>query len=602
MGREEGGIGPLKASYRFADRSHSAFNETQSHKNTNLPIYLLQEPEKIDGQLFGDGAGLEERPDRTRRRGIDAGWTWGCESALIRIARNEGDRRSERSISARSGVLPAFETSQPNSGFVPMSAWAPLHRALLVTAVLGALITVGLWAAVQTAVGRSAAGVELPADVAAIEAFESSAGRTAGRVVLLFGALATAAAAASVASLIARRQRLDRAISQRIELLTAPLDKVRLAPPSDPGSAANRLVRQLAEARATIQRRLVKLDSERRRGFQVLDHMTDGVVAVDADRRVLLLNPAARRLLRLTRESLLGRRLAEVVRVPQIVSAVDAVLSGESPEERECDFPTDDERFLKVQALPLAVDGSTGVLITIRDESQRRQLERMRREFIANVSHELKTPLAAIKGYAETLQLGAKEDPDTCTHFLKQIGLQAERLERLINDMLQLARAQAGTENLKLTNVSLTPVLRESIATYEPLAEAREITLQFAPPSPGSAVVADREALLTIVNNLVGNAVRYTPAGGHVELRCEAAGDTWKIVVADDGIGIPEQDQERIFERFYRVEKARDASRGGTGLGLSIVKNLVQALGGEVLLRSRPGEGSTFEVRLPAIR
>ncbi|WP_203329002.1 sensor histidine kinase [Candidatus Laterigemmans baculatus] len=456
------------------------------------------------------------------------------------------------------------------------------------TLVAGAVVTAGLWFAVRFGATRGAATAEI--------------------AVLLIGAMSTLTLAGFAAGIVARRQNLNAALAARLDLLLQTLSEGTAAKTAAdvsrriPAPPTERLIRQAIEAQALLQRRLTKLDSQRRHGLEVLDHMTDGVVAVDAQRRVLLLNPAARHLLRLTRQSLLGRRLAEVVRAPQIVAAVDAVLSGERPGESECDFPTEDERFLKVQALPLAVDGSSGVLITIRDESQMRQLERMRREFIANVSHELKTPLAAVKGYAETLQIGAKEDPETCTHFLTQIGLQAERLERLINDMLQLARAQAGTENLKITHVPLAPVLGESVAVYKPLAEARDISLQFAPPPAAAAVVADREALLTIVNNLVGNAVRYTPEGGLVELRCEEAEGAWKIVVADNGIGIPVQDQERIFERFYRVEKARDASRGGTGLGLSIVKNLLQALGGEVSVRSRPGEGATFVVRLPAMR
>lgn len=498
---------------------------------------------------------------------------------------------------------------------------APLRRALLVTVIVGAVVTAALWSGVQISIERSTSSwtTGSPATVAPSSAVEGvavdgaereasgrAAARSAGRVVIFIGALTTLAVSVIVTAGIVRRENLNSELAARLKLLIGTISdgsgaKAVLGvqrPVRVPSS--ERLTRQVVEAQAMLQRRLTKLDSERRRGFQVLDHMTDGVVAVDASRRVLLLNPAARRLLRLTRESLLGRRLAEVARVPQIVAAVDAVLSGESPGETEFDFPSDGERFLKVQALPLAVDGAPGVLITIRDESQMRQLERMRREFIANVSHELKTPLAAIKGYAETLQLGAKEDPETCTHFLTQLGLQAERLERLINDMLQLARAQAGTQNLTVTNVPLIPVLREAVATYEPLAQAREITLRFVPPSTAATVAADREALLTIINNLLGNAVRYTPEGGNVELQCYESGNTWAIIVADNGLGIPEQDQERIFERFYRVEKARDASRGGTGLGLSIVKNLVQALGGEVQLRSRPGEGATFEVRLPA--
>jgi two-component system phosphate regulon sensor histidine kinase PhoR len=360
------------------------------------------------------------------------------------------------------------------------------------------------------------------------------------------------------------------------------------------------IYRVLEETQETILRKIHKLKAERRRGFQVLGHMTDGVIAVSPDRRVLLVNRAAWTLLGIKREkAFLGRPCAEVVRVPQILSLVDKVLGGAHAEMVEFDLPGDRELSLRVQAVELPGEGDPGVLVTIRDETQVKQLEKMRREFIANVSHELKTPLAAIRGYAETLQLGAIHDPETCPHFLEQINVQSSRLESLINDMLQLARAQTGNQHLTLGHVTLQPVLRESLSSYAPVAQAREITLQHEPVAATAGVLADREALVTIVNNLLGNAVRYTPEGGHVALEVRDEQDRWAITVRDDGIGIPEEDQRRIFERFYRVEKARDATRGGTGLGLAIVKNLVLALDGEIRLHSRPGEGSTFKVLLP---
>jgi two-component system phosphate regulon sensor histidine kinase PhoR len=377
------------------------------------------------------------------------------------------------------------------------------------------------------------------------------------------------------------------------------------------------IYRCIGESRTKLKSRFKKLELERRRGFQVLGHMTDGVIAVSGERRVILLNTAAIRLLGLTRPginssavdgrglpqtNLPERRIAEIIRIPQVIGAVDRVLAGNGPEDLEFDLPAEHDRHLRLQAIGLPAEGADGVLVTIRDETQVRKLEMLRREFIANVSHELKTPLAAVKGYTETLLLGAKDDAEVCTHFLQQIDFQASRLERLINDMLQLARAQTGTENLVLTTVSLSSVIRESLTTYEPMAQARGTTLVPAAVPQHAHVFADREALVTIVNNLLGNAIRYTPDGGRVELSCYLEGKFWVIAVVDNGIGIPLEDQCRIFERFYRVEKARDASRGGTGLGLSIVKNLVQALQGDVRLASQPGKGSKFEVLIPLTR
>jgi two-component system phosphate regulon sensor histidine kinase PhoR len=427
-----------------------------------------------------------------------------------------------------------------------------------------------------------------------------AAARAAGDVVLVFGVLGAIVVAAVFAVQRVRRNREIDTATERIGWIGDPATNTATLLPVDRSVAMDRLFRGLVDSHERLRDQISRLDAERKRAFHVLAHMTDGVVAVSPDRHVLLLNPAARNLLGVMRQSLLGRRLAEVIRVPQIIDLVDAVLAGRGPDEIEFDLASDNDRSLRVQAIELPGDRAPGVLVTIHDATQLKHLERMRREFIANVSHELKTPLAAVKGYAETLQLGAKDDPETCTHFLNQIDFQTLRLERLINDMLQLARAQTGSENLRLMPVPLIPVVRESLLTYQPLALARQINVSWEPPPNQVSVVADREALLTIVNNLLGNAVRYTPEGGEVEIRVRSAGAFWAIIVTDNGIGIPEEDQQRIFERFYRVEKARDATRGGTGLGLSIVKNLVSALSGEIRLKSRLGRGSTFEVLLPA--
>jgi two-component system phosphate regulon sensor histidine kinase PhoR len=223
----------------------------------------------------------------------------------------------------------------------------------------------------------------------------------------------------------------------------------------------------------------------------------------------------------------------------------------------------------------------------------------MRREFIANISHELKTPLAAIKGYAETVELAIKDDPDAAVHFMTQIHTQCLRLERLIADMMQLARAQAGRSHLNIVPISMRDAIIESMKSYRPVAEARSVNLEFREPESTPLVWSDSEAMLTISNNLVGNAIRYTPQGGSVTVSCRDAGKFWALVVEDTGVGISEADQKRIFERFYRVGKSRGTGDGGTGIGLSIVKNLTLTLGGEVRVASRPGEGSKFEILLP---
>ncbi len=237
--------------------------------------------------------------------------------------------------------------------------------------------------------------------------------------------------------------------------------------------------------------------------------------------------------------------------------------------------------------------------MTIVDETERKRNEETRREFVANVSHELKTPLAAIKGYAETIQLAIDDDPDAAKHFLNQINDQCKRLESLIADMMTLARAQAGQHHLRPATLLLKSVIDESLASYLPVAAARRIELTFEELVAPVTVYADREATLTIVNNLIGNALRYTQAGGAVSVTVRSEGKFGVVQVQDNGIGIPESEHKRIFQRFYRVDRTRHSASGGTGLGLAIVDSLTHAQSGQIRLTSRVGVGSKFEILLP---
>jgi two-component system phosphate regulon sensor histidine kinase PhoR len=257
-------------------------------------------------------------------------------------------------------------------------------------------------------------------------------------------------------------------------------------------------------------------------------------------------------------------------------------------------------RPLRIRVDRIETAAESNLLLTIRDETEARRVDEIRREFVANVSHELKTPLAAIKGYAETVELALEDDPGAAAHFLSQIQSQCVRLERLVADMMQLARAQSGPTNLSPIEMTLGEIVAESLKSYQPVARAKGIELTVGDDGRAASVLADREATLTIANNLIGNAIRYTPDGGHVKVDVRGRDGFWALIVSDDGVGISQSEQERIFERFYRAERTRDTERGGTGLGLSIVKNLTLAQGGEVKLTSQPGVGSTFEVWLPA--
>lgn len=345
----------------------------------------------------------------------------------------------------------------------------------------------------------------------------------------------------------------------------------------------------------------LRLQQERAEANAVLAHLDGGIIVLDPKARITLINAAAKKFFQIERP-VVGQSLIQAIRQPEIIETVQHVNRDHASREVHAEMRREDgtRRSLRVLCSSLKYGDVGGVLIAVHDESEARRIEEVRREFVANVSHELKTPLAAIKGYAETVELAIEDDPEAAKHFVSQIHGQCKRLEQLIADMMTLARAQAGIQHLRPTTVDLNLIIAESITTYAPVAAARQISLiHLSDHSHSPTVHADREATLTIANNVIGNAIRYTPEGGTVVASSRREGGFGVLVVQDNGIGIPENEQKRIFERFYRVDRSRKHASSGTGLGLSIVKNLTQAQGGEVRLRSRQGEGSTFEIFLP---
>jgi len=351
------------------------------------------------------------------------------------------------------------------------------------------------------------------------------------------------------------------------------------------------------------QERWRLLHRETRQNASALLQLTDGVVVLSPDEAVLLINPSAVRLLDLQRrEPLLGRSFTEIVRQPELTASIRNAVAEQHPQEFTLEFQHQaGVRPIRVRVDLIDTGESQNLQLSLRDETEPRRVEEMRREFIANVSHELKTPLAAIKGYAETTELAIQDDPEMAVHFLSQITAQCYRLERLVNEMMQLARAQSGRDFLHVSSVSLAEIVAESVRAYDPVARAGGIELIAGTDGQKAKVMADREATLTIANNLIGNAVRYTPSGGQVRVFLRPDRETWSLVVEDTGVGIAAEDQKRIFERFYRGSRNAESSSSSTGLGLAIVKNLAQAQQGEVHVRSEPGEGSTFWVCLPAV-
>jgi two-component system phosphate regulon sensor histidine kinase PhoR len=331
----------------------------------------------------------------------------------------------------------------------------------------------------------------------------------------------------------------------------------------------------------------------------ILGTMAEGVLAVGTDKTILLANDAGRDLLDFATPQPVGKPLLSVTRARPVVEAVAQALDSPEPVVTEFDAPGPQRRTLSLRATRLPGEPCPGVMVVLHDLSELRRLENLRRELVANVSHELKTPLAAIKAYAETLRLGAVNDPEHNLAFVRRIEEQADRLHQLILDILQIARLEQGQETFEIAPVVVCEAIEECAQQHAAAASAKSIAVRTEPPPADVTALADEEGLRAILNNLIDNAIKYTSAGGRVTIRGQADEHSVTLEVEDTGIGIAPKDQARVFERFYRADKARSREVGGTGLGLSIVKHLAQSFGGSVGLTSEPGRGSTFRVELP---
>ncbi len=331
----------------------------------------------------------------------------------------------------------------------------------------------------------------------------------------------------------------------------------------------------------------------------VLSSMIEGVLAIKPSGEVMLANGAACRMLRLTHPEIFGKKLLEIVRIPELAQAIEKTQLQRTFSKTEFKTISGAQRTLKARVSILANDEKPGVAIVLHDVTELRQLETMRQDFVANVSHELKTPLASIKAYAETLRLGALHDNDKNMQFVEQIEFQAELLNQQILDLLQLARVESGKKTFTNTDFEINPICEASYQQFVEIAAERKLNFQLNLTEPSPVINADLKSIETIVKNLVVNAIHYTPENGSITIATYRNNDSAVIEVKDTGIGIAQDQQKRVFERFYRVDKARSRDMGGTGLGLAIVKHLTQSNGGSVHLESRLGKGSCFEIQLP---
>lgn len=340
----------------------------------------------------------------------------------------------------------------------------------------------------------------------------------------------------------------------------------------------------------------------------VLDNMTTGILLVNPEGTVALINPAAERMLHLKGGQLTGRSVSEMKQYYELTRLIqDGIGQRDSIHEERIVYQPE-ETILRLDGVPMfgEDDRFKGMLFLLQNITAIRRLENMRSEFVANVSHELKTPVAAVKGFAETLLGGGVKDEETARSFLQIIYDESERLNRLISDILDLSKIESRRSPMDYAPVHLASFCGSIMDTMATVAEKKRIALHADIPEE-LFIEADEDKLRQILLNLLSNAVSYTQDGGKVELKVRELQDaegTEKVVikVTDTGIGIPKKDQPRIFERFYRVDKARSRSSGGTGLGLSIVKHLVELHHGDISVDSELGIGTTFTVELPMLQ
>ena len=360
--------------------------------------------------------------------------------------------------------------------------------------------------------------------------------------------------------------------------------------------ALNRMAEQMRDRIDTILHQTSQQDA-------VLGSMVEGVLAVDHEQRIISLNPAGAQLLACARHAALGRPAAQVIVHPELRQFVAQALACNEPIEQDVLLYAGSERIIQLRGTALGRTGESarGAVIVMNDISNVRRLETLRRDFVANVSHELKTPITSIKGFVETLLDGALDHRDDAERFLDIVAKQADRLGAIVEDLLSLAKIEQSEEtaSLDLHDAGVRSVLEAAIRNCEGLARERRVKVALDMAATDVTADINPPLLEQAVTNLLDNAIKYSPPDRQVVVSAAARNGEVTIAVRDEGVGIEAEHVPRLFERFYRVDKARSRKLGGTGLGLAIVKHIVSAHRGRVEVQSTPGVGSTFTIRLP---
>lgn len=397
---------------------------------------------------------------------------------------------------------------------------------------------------------------------------------------------------------------VSHSFSKRVDRLTEFSRRVaegdfRPLQSGDSRDALDALGAALNQTASRLDRTIRSLTEERNLSSAILGSMVEGVAVVNGAERLAFANQSFADILELDVPPKPGSSLVEVARQTEMIEAVRRVLAGESRVEAEITTGTLRQHFFAATVAAVHADNHLGAVIVLHDITELRKLERVRRDFVANVSHEFRTPLTAIQGFAETLLEGAMDDPQHRERFLRIIVEHSRRLARLTEDLLELSKMDADRLELEIRCVKVSQLIESCLETTRHRAQEKELELVVKPADGVPDIAGDRRRLAEVLQNLLDNAVQYTLSRGKITVSAKAREGEAVITVTDTGIGIPKADQSRIFERFYRVDAARSREAGGTGLGLSIAKHIVEAHGGRIWVESELGQGSDFHFSVP---
>lgn len=346
-----------------------------------------------------------------------------------------------------------------------------------------------------------------------------------------------------------------------------------------------------------LAKQIRKRNRERDRLHTVLHVMSDGVIMLNRHDYVSMINPAAARILNTSPEEALNQSFVQVVRDYRIADVWLQCTQENS--EHSANFELTPETYLRVSVTPYLRGAANGYLVLLQDFSHLHRLETVRRDFVSNISHELRTPLASIKALVDTLRDGAIEDPPAAERFLQRMEVEVDEMTQMVQELLELSRIESGQAPLRLFPTAVATLVEPAVERLRPQAERAELMLSVAIPETMPQVMVDADRIRTVVLNLVHNAIKFTPAGGKVTVSATLGDEVVVVSVSDTGSGIPADDLSRIFERFYKTDRARTG--GGTGLGLAIAKHIIHAHNGQIWAESVEGRGSTFSFTLPLV-